>query len=130
MRAEPKIVTAGLSSWSTTSKPRLNSSLIRSTRCSSSESSVVKSLRSSTSEAVLRDVRGPHTRDEEDVERHVEHADRERGARAVPARLLERPVDGTAVEPARREEVDQVQQEAGVGERGQQLGVARRRPAR
>src|SRR5438132_8165 len=79
---------------------------------------------------MLRDVRGPHAADQQQRERDVEEADREGGAGAIVAGLLQRAVDRAAVEPADRREVDQVKQEPGVGERAQQLRAARRGPAR
>src|SRR6186997_736548 len=76
MRAEPKIVTAGLARPETASKPSRNSSAMRETCSRSAPSSLCRSRRSSKLERAL-DVGGRHRDCEEDGEPDVDRACRD-----------------------------------------------------
>src|SRR6266540_1970944 len=146
-RAEPKIVTAGRSILSTASKPRRNSSAMSATwrARSSAFSSLERMPRSSTLETALVDVRADHPEEEQQHEHAVEDADLDGAVGAAPgdrdrigaahrellsrrrgdrvAGEADRVPDGAPVEDPDRYEVDQVEEESGVGQRAQQVGV-------
>src|SRR6266487_3617946 len=147
MRAEPKMVTAGRSIDSTASNPARNSSAIMATwRSSSAAVSLLGKIRlSSTSEPGLRNVRRDHAEDEKGREQTVEDADLEGAPPAATrngdrvgapdrellsgrrsdrvARHADRAPDGAAVQDSHGNEVDEVDEEADVRERAEQVRV-------
>src|SRR5258705_9414274 len=127
-RAEPKSATAGRSISATFIRPARNSSDIFSTDCSMGEVPSSRIFLSSVMplQTMLRLVRRDHPEDQCSRGAEVEGIRRKgKPATAAEAQVLRRAPDRAAVEDPERQQVEQVQKEAGVCERVHQTGAVR-----
>src|SRR4051812_38004565 len=127
MRAEPKTVAPGRPMASTAAKPAAISAPIacacawglsssRSRRSRSACSLIPRTL-----QPMLRHVADPHAENEHHRSAEVERKHERRARVALEPHELVRAPHPAAVENADREQVEEVEQEPDVGERGQQV---------